>query len=146
MKISDAALDYITKPFEGLRLKAYPDPQSGGDPWTIGWGHTQGVKRGDTCTPEQALTWLHQDVAWAESVANKITTQLTQNQFDAVVDFIYNVGSGNFNSSTMKKKLNLGDLPGAGLEFNKWVRNALPGTIIRRQKETDWYYGKVDTA
>jgi len=52
----------LIKQHEGLRLKAYPDPGSGGDPWTIGYGHTAGVRKGDTCTKEQAEHWLDEDI------------------------------------------------------------------------------------
>lgn len=137
----------LTVPSEGFRAKAYPDPKTGGAPWTIAYGHTEGVKEGDICTQTQGLIWLGSDMSVAEKCINdNVTAPLTQNQFDAIADFIYNVGVGNFLSSTLLKKLNAGDMTGASLEFNKWVRNALPGTIIRRQKETDWFnYGKVDT-
>lgn len=63
--ISARGLDLI-KAHEGLRLDAYPDPASGGDPWTIGYGHTQGVEPGQRITQEQADAFLRDDVAWVE--------------------------------------------------------------------------------
>ena len=88
----------LTESFEGCRLVAYQD-QNG--VWTIGYGHTQGVAAGMTCTQEQAQAWLLEDIQWAVSVVNsQVTVSLTQNEFNALVDFVYNVGSGNFTSST----------------------------------------------
>ena len=55
----------IAKRHEGLRLTAYPDPATSGAPWTIGYGHTRGVRPGDTCSREQAEAWFEQD--WAEA-------------------------------------------------------------------------------
>jgi lysozyme len=108
----------LTEEFEGCRLNAYQD--SAGI-WTLGYGHTAGVEAGDTCTQAQAAAWLLADVQWAVSVVQKaVTVALTQNQFDALVDFVFNAGSGNFQSSTMLKLLNAGDYAGAALQFPRW--------------------------
>ena len=116
----------LTESFESCRLVAYQD--SGGR-WTIGYGHTAGVKEGDTCTQEQAEQWLSEDIQWASSVVNKnVTVTLTQQEFDALVDFVYNLGSGNFENSTLLELLNSGDYAGAAEQFERW--NKVHGTII----------------
>jgi lysozyme len=109
---------HLTQSFEQCRLSAYPD--SKGVP-TIGWGHTRGVKLGDTCTQAQADAWLLEDVQTAVAAVNRlVTVSLSQHQFDALVDFTFNAGQGNFASSTMLRKLNAGDMQGAEEEFAKW--------------------------
>lgn len=129
----------MLREFEGLRLQAYPDPGSGGDPWTIGYGHTKGVKRGDTCTKEQAEAWLLEDAAEAEeAITRMVTVPLTQEQRDALVSFVFNLGAGNLKQSTLLRKLNAGDYTGAANEFKRWVNAAgkpMPGLIRRRAAE-----------
>ncbi len=81
----------LIKHFESCRLKAYPD--SAGI-WTIGWGHTKGVKRGDTCTKEQADAWLTEDLSIAEKrLDNLIKIDLTENERDALISMAYNLKS-----------------------------------------------------
>ena len=94
----------LTEQFEGCRLSAYKD-QVG--VWTIGYGHTEpDVKPGITITNAQAEALLAQDVKRAEScVNNLVSVQLTQQEFDALVDFIFNLGTGAFSSSTMLREL-----------------------------------------
>lgn len=94
MQTSDRGLEFI-KHHEGLETKAYPDPGSAdGHPWTIGVGHTKGVKKGDTCTVAQAMEWLREDVRTAEAaVLRLVKVPLTQAQFDALVSFVFNVGA-----------------------------------------------------
>ncbi|MDO8682413.1 MAG: lysozyme, partial [Armatimonadota bacterium] len=85
MKCSDEGLRFIME-FEGCVLAAYPDPATGGEPWTIGVGHTGGVQPGDTCTEEQALAWLRDDAGTAERCVNaSVKGQLTQ-QINQVQD------------------------------------------------------------
>lgn len=147
MKISDAAVEKLTKSFEGLRLKAYPDPGTGGVPWTIGYGHTRGVKEGDTCTERQADEWLRSDLRWAEeAVKDLVGDSLTQYQFDALVDFVFNIGRSQFEKSTLLKKLILKDYVTASKEFNRWKYagpKILIGLARRRQAETDWFNGDI---
>ena len=139
-KASDDVIEQLIKPSEGLRLKAYPDPQSGGKPWTIGYGHTKGVKKGDICTKDMADTWLREDIKWAEDAVNQLAkVPLTQSQFDALVDFVFNIGRPRFALSTMLRKLNAKDYTGAAAEFARWTYRALPGTLIRRDKEKEWF-------
>lgn len=135
MKISQAGLDLI-KRFEGLETKAYRCPAG---ILTIGYGHTTGVKEGDTCTPEQAEVWLREDCQVAElTVSANVNVHLNQNQFDALVSFIFNLGSGNFVKSTLLKKLNTSDYRGAADELDRWVNaggRKLPGLVKRRAAE-----------
>ena len=131
---------HLTEGFEGVRLTAYPDPATGGDPWTIGYGHTgPEVHSGMTITQEQAENYLMQDVAKAAADVNsKVTVEITQNEFDALVDFAFNCGCGNLNNSTLLKKLNAGDYEGAAHEFEKWDMAAghhMAGLLRRRQAE-----------
>lgn len=137
---------HLTENFEGLRLTAYPDPATHGDPWTIGYGHTGAeVHQGMTITQEQAEEFLMQDVQKAvQTVNSKEHTDLTQNEFDALVDFVFNCGAGNFAGSTLLKKINAGDMEGAALEFQKWDKAAghvMAGLVRRRQAETDLFKG-----
>lgn len=129
----------LIRQFEGLRLKAYPDPASGGDPWTIGFGHTRGVKQGDTCTAEQAEQWLIDDAAEAElGVLRATTANLTQGQLDALVSFVFNLGAGAYARSTLCRKINAGDMAGAAREFARWNLGGgkvMPGLVKRRAAE-----------
>lgn len=141
MKISQDALDQLIKAFEGLRLKAYPDPKTGGDPWTIGYGHTGNVKQGDICTEELANQYLCADVqSFERAVEKMVNVPLKQSQFDALVSFAFNLGATKLKGSTLLKKLNDGDYNGAALEFLKWkLPISLPGILRRRQAEMKWF-------
>jgi lysozyme len=148
MDMSNNGLD-LTKISEGLRTEAYPDPGTGGDPWTIGYGHTNGVYPGETCTDGQATAWLREDIGWAENVIRNcpFAGQLKQQEFDALVDFVFNVGTGqpghkdgfvwlrDGNHSTIYRKLVGGDDAGAANEFPKWDLPPLPGIVTRRRRE-----------
>jgi lysozyme len=128
--------EQLTEGFEGCRLIAYQD-QVGR--WTIGYGHTQGVKQGDSCTPQQAEALLTADMAWAEAFVNHIVTRtLTQGEFDALVDFTFNLGSGNLQSSTLLKLVDEGQFEAAAKEFEKWDLaggKVVAGLLRRRQAE-----------
>ena len=103
MQYSEAGLR-LTEGFEGVRLRAYLD--SRGIP-TIGYGHTKGVQLGVTCTPEQAEAWLAEDEAWAVSIVNSLVhVPLTQGEFDVLVDFTFNCGSGTLQHSTLLQSVN----------------------------------------
>jgi lysozyme len=129
----------IIREFEGLRLKAYPDPASGGDPWTIGYGHTLDVEPGDTCALEEAEQWLLDDCADAEvAILRHVKVALSQGQLDALISFVFNLGAGNFATSTLLRKLNAGDYVGAWQEFGRWNNAAgkvMPGLTRRRAAE-----------
>lgn len=141
MTYSEAGLK-LTESFEGCRLTSYQD--SGGI-WTLGYGHVQGITEGMTCTQEQAEEWLDEDIQWAERIVNQyVVVQLSQNQFDALVDFVFNIGSGNFVSSSLLEFLNQGSYQSAAQEFPRWDRAAgqvLPGLLRRRQAEQAMFLG-----
>lgn len=145
MKTSQSGLDFIAE-HEGLRLHAYPDPATGGEPITIGVGRAHGVKLGDTCTKEQALQWLAEDVETAEDAVNRlVTAELTQNMYDSLVSFVFNCGAGNFASSTLLKMLNAGDYEGASGQFKRWSRAAgkvMAGLVKRRHAEASLFDGE----
>lgn len=126
----------LTERFEGCRLTAYPDT---GGVWTIGYGHTHGVLEGMTCTREQALAWLEQDTREAAAAVNRlVTVPLKQAHFDALVDFVFNLGVGAFARSTMLKDINAGNLAAAAAQFPLWDHDAgrvLAGLLHRRLAE-----------
>ncbi len=135
LSLSQNGVDLI-KSFEGLRLNSYQDSAG---VWTIGYGHTAGVGPGQTITREQAESLLRQDVQWAQdAVRDNVDVPITQNQFDALVSFTFNVGAGAFGSSTLLSKLNGGDYAGAQQEFGRWVHaggQRLEGLVRRRGDE-----------
>ncbi|WP_010117524.1 lysozyme [Acinetobacter sp. P8-3-8] len=138
MKISTNGIDLICS-FEGLRLKAYDD---GVGVWTIGYGTTMingtKVKKGDTCTLEQAKSYMAQDLKQFESAVNQVKVPLNQNQYDALVSLAYNIGVSAFLNSTLLKKLNAKDYKGAAEQFLRWNRaggKVMRGLTNRRAKE-----------
>jgi len=139
MQISEKGLDLI-KRFEGCQLSAYRCPAG---VLTIGYGHTHGVHAGDTCTPRQAELWLTEDCSVAElTIESNVKVPVNQNQFDALVSFVFNLGAGNFVKSTLLKKLNAGDYTGAAIEFDCWVNaggRKLPGLVKRRAAERELF-------
>lgn len=140
-RISTEGLEAI-KRHEGVRLTAYPDPGSGGEPWTIGYGHTGGVTPGMKIDQAQANAYLQADVKRFEDAVNRLAPKTTQGQFDALVSFAFNLGEGNLAKSTLLKKHNAGDYAGAQAEFGKWVNASgrrLPGLVKRRADEAKRY-------
>lgn len=138
----------IVKSFEGLSLKAYPDPGTGGEPWTIGYGHTSAagppnVYQGLSITRTEAEDTLKRDLnQYEKTVASSVTRTANSNQFSAMVSFTFNVGPGNFQSSTLLKKHNAGDFAGASDEFLRWVYaggKVMPGLERRRKSERALY-------
>lgn len=131
------------------RVQAYPDPGSGGDPWTIGYGSTgPDIKKGTVWTRKQAEDRF---VAHVSEFAEKVTrllggTATTQAQFDAMVSLAYNVGVGNLSSSTLLKFHKAGRYVEAANEFARWNKAAgkvMPGLIHRRAEEAKLYRGEV---
>lgn len=135
MKYSKKGLQ-LTEGFESCKLKAYQDSKG---VWTIGYGHTGNVLPGMTCTQAQAEAWLLMDIAWAEREVNRLVkVPLSQGEFDALVDFVFNCGAGNFQHSTLLELLNHNDYVKAATEFEKWDRCGgveLPGLLRRRKAE-----------
>ncbi|MBI6162465.1 lysozyme [Serratia liquefaciens] len=131
------------KGFEALRLVAYPDPGTGGKPWTNGWGHTKGVKPGDRITEAQAEQFLSDDLAVFELTVNSaIKRTMTQNQFDAMVSLAFNIGGPEFAQSTLVKKFNTGDVLGAADQFPRWKFSGgkvMPGLVKRRAAEREMF-------
>jgi lysozyme len=119
--ITKEGLDFI-QDVEGCKLFAYLDI---GGVWTIGVGHTgPEVVKGLTCSMEQALQWLKEDSEEAqEAIRQSVEGLLTQNQFNALVSFVFNVGINAFKKSTMLKLINKGDFDGAAKEFTKWNKD-----------------------
>jgi lysozyme len=130
----------LTEQFEaagGPALVAYrPLPT---DRWTLGFGHTAGVEEGMTCSPEQATQWLLDDVQEAENAVNRLVKiGLTQEEFDALVDLVFNIGVTAFANSTMLRLLNENDIQGAIDEFDKWDMSGgkvVAGLLRRRDAE-----------
>jgi lysozyme len=112
-------VEQLTEGFEAKRLSAYiPRP---GDVPTIGYGHTRGVKMGDVCTDEQAVAWLQEDYVICEKDVNDhVNIPLTQGEFDALVDFCFNLGGRSLNNSTLLRLLNAGEYKLAAHEFERW--------------------------
>lgn len=142
MKLSQKGIELI-KQFEGYSSKAYPDPATGGAPWTIGYGTTKGVKPGMVITAQQAEKMLRDDVAKFESgVSSLITAPTTQGQFDAMVSLAYNIGLGNFGKSTLLKKHNARCYTCAADQFRVWNRangKVMNGLTKRRAAERQVY-------
>lgn len=142
MKTSDAGLNLI-KQFEGLSLKAYKCPAG---VMTIGYGSTSGVKQGMVITERQAVERLKQDVRVAEVVLNKLDVNFTQNQFDALVSWNFNLGVGAFATSTLKKKIVArADDESICAEIVKWVNaggKPLVGLKRRRVAEANMFIGR----
>ena len=140
MKTSPKGIALI-KEFEGLRLKAYHCP---GGVWTIGYGHTAGVKPGMVITKAQAEEYLKADLIAFERYLNGLGLALNQNQFDALVSFIYNVGTGNFSNSTLLRKVRANPQDNSIMdEFLRWVYSkgrVLPGLQRRRLAEMKLYF------
>jgi GH24 family phage-related lysozyme (muramidase) len=139
-RINSAGLEII-KHFEGLELRAYQDPVG---IWTIGYGHTAAagpptVTAGQTITEAEAEAILRRDLELFETgVRGLVKVPVNSNQFSALVSFSFNVGLGALETSTLLRKLNAGDYPGAANELPRWVKaggQTLPGLVRRRDAE-----------
>ena len=142
MKISQKGIDLIKK-FEGCKLYAYSD--SVGIP-TIGYGHTNGVKMGMCITQKQADDFLRDDVTICEKALNTCRTNFTQNQFDALCSWIFNLGTANFNSSTMRKYIVARksdvEITDQLIKWHNAGGNPLTGLKRRRVAEANMFLGK----
>ena len=136
MNIPNQAIALI-KQFEGCRLSAYQDIRG---IWTIGFGETAGVTEGMTITQEQADEYLARDLqSFAAAIDRLITTKLNDNQFSALLDFTYNLGSGTLQRSTLRMQINRGELSGIPRQLEKYCYAGTiksTGLIRRRQAET----------
>jgi lysozyme len=130
----------LTRSFEGCRFRAYRD---GGGVLTIAYGHTKGVREGQECNMEQAVAWLRADVQEAVDAVNRLVkVALTQNRFDALVDFVFNLGAGAFAGSTLLRLLNAGDYEGAQKQFARWNKDngkVVAGLTRRRAAEANMF-------
>lgn len=139
MTISPNGISFIES-LEGIKLQAYADSSG---VWTIGVGHTAGVKQGDTCNQQQVDQWLLEDLGVAEACINDcVTVPLSQNQYDALVSFTFNVGCHAFRTSTLLVLLNRGQIAGAANQFLAWNRaggNAVTGLTNRRIRERELF-------
>ena len=145
MNISKEGIDLI-KHFEGCRLEAYEDAV--GVP-TIAYGRIKDVEMGDSCTQAQAEAWLDEELHEYEGYINDaVTVALTQNQFDSLVSWVYNLGPSNLKSSTMLKVLNkeqYADVPEQIQRWNKAGGKVLEGLTKRRNAEALLFEGKAWT-
>ena len=142
MRTSVAGIELIKK-FEGCRLMSYKCPAG---VWTIGYGHTGGVKQGQTITQSQAEQYLISDLAKFEAHVEKFYKKYcwNQNEFDAMVSFAYNIGSinqltafGTRSKDVVKEKIKL---------YNKAGGKVLPGLVRRRQAEYELFTKNVESA
>jgi lysozyme len=140
MKISPDGLDLIKK-HESLMLHAYKCP---GDKWTIGYGHTRTAKKGMVINEKRADQFLVSDLRFSENVVRTLPCTLSQNQFDALVSFVFNVGSGNFLTSTLRKRIIADPFdPDIARQFKRWVYakgRKLRGLEKRRAEEAELYF------
>jgi lysozyme len=131
----------LTKSFEGLHLEAYRDCAG---VWTIGYGHTGStLAAGQAISEPEAEELLRADVAEAVVCVNRwVKSVISQNQFDAMVDFCFNAGRGSFLQSTLLRKVNSGDLAGATAQFALWVHaggEVIDGLVRRRKAEAELF-------
>jgi GH24 family phage-related lysozyme (muramidase) len=145
------ATELLIKPFEGYHkrlpdggCKAYPDPGTGAEPWTIGWGSTgRGIYRDTVWTRQQAEQALEAHVkhfafgvlGFSPGIINE-----PPRRFAALISFSYNCGLGNYKISTLRKRVNQGDWNSAYYEIQKWNKAAgrvLPGLVRRRLAEAN---------
>ena len=141
-RVNDETLQLIRQ-WEGLRLKAYQDV---GGIWTIGYGHTLTAREGQVINGMQAETLLRQDLSIAEAaVSRMVAVVLTDNQFGALVSWVYNVGIGAATGSTLVRKLNTGDyaaVPSELMRWNKVGKREVTGLTNRRAAEAGlWVRG-----
>ncbi len=147
MNISENGLALI-KRFEGCSLKAYPDPATGGAPWTIGYGWTRPVD-GVAVHPGMEINQAKAEqllrcgiVSYEQDISKLVRVRINQNQFDALVSLAWNIGTRAFSTSTLLQKLNSGDYLGAADQFLRWVNaggREMPGLVTRRRAERDLF-------
>ena len=133
------AVEFI-RSWEGERLKAY---QCTAGVWTIGVGHTKGVKEGDQITLMQSNELLLSDLeGFKKEMIPLVSVLVTKGQFVALLSFVFNLGTKNFMTSTLRKKLNKEDFEGASFEFLKWKYangEEVRGLLSRRKAERELF-------
>ena len=129
----------MIKEFEGCRLTSYPDPASGGDPWTVGIGHTgPEVVPGYEITQAVANQLLRDDLdRFEKGISDQINVPLNQEQFDALVSWAFNCGLGATGDSSLRRRLNAGEEVNTVIaeELPRWTSGGMPGLIRRRNAE-----------
>ena len=142
MKTSAEGVALIKK-FEGCKLQSY---LCSADVWTLGFGHTRGVKDGDSCTQEQAEQTLVDDLFEFEKYVHKhVNVALDQNQFDALVAWTFNLGPTNLRESTLLKRVNEERFSDVPTEIRRWNRaggEVVQGLVRRRAAEALLWEGK----
>lgn len=139
------SLDSFEERYEGCKLIAYQDMVN---VWTIGYGHTLGVHAGMSITLTQAAQFLDEDLQVAEHAVNAlVNVYLTQGEFDALVDFVFQFGDLRFKCSTMLNFINQSDFENAALEFDKWdhAGGQVVASILRRRQEDTQIFDGVET-
>jgi GH24 family phage-related lysozyme (muramidase) len=137
----------LLKTWEGCRLSAYPDPASGGDPWTIGYGHTgPEVHAGLVITQQQADAWLLSDAAVAARAIDRLVgdVAMSPRQRDALISFCFNVGAGAVEGSTLRRRLLAGEQVGKVLaeELPRWCHGPQgPMEGLRRRRAAEVRHG-----
>lgn len=153
MNISPAWLDYclpLVKASEGCRLTAYPDPGTGGAPWTIGYGCTgPGIVEGTCWTQAQAEQALRDRLLneFNPAVTAAVRVRLTPRMRAALNSLAYNIGASAFARSTLVRLLNAGDYAGAADQFGVWKRaggKVMPGLVTRRARERELFLQGVE--
>tara|TARA_A100000172_G_scaffold27531_1_gene16179 strand:- start:7538 stop:7984 length:447 start_codon:yes stop_codon:yes gene_type:complete len=143
MRVTSSEGIALIKKFEGCELEAY---QCSANVWTLGYGHTAGVSEGDTCTEADAETMLAEDLQEFENYVNDlVTSDLSQNEFDALVAWTYNLGPGALKESTLLRRLNDGDYEDVPYQIKRWNRaggEVLPGLTRRREAEALLFQGE----
>jgi len=138
--ITDDTVAFIAH-WEGFKSHAYYDAT--GHVWTIGYGHTKAVYKDMVCTKAEALKWLKTDANRVAKYINSLDMNINQEQFDALVSFGYNVGTGSLRQSTLLKYVKHSAPAGNVMtEFYKWIRSGgkvLPGLVLRREGEAMLY-------
>ena len=137
MKTGKAGIALIQR-FEGLELEAYQDSAG---VWTIGWGHTKDVRRGQVINEDKALELLRVDLAEAESAVSRLRA-LNQNQFDALVSFTFNLGSGWMGDSGLIRAIDEQKWAYVPREITRWVHaggKPLLGLARRRVAEAELF-------
>lgn len=144
MKASNKGITLI-KEFEGLRLMAYQDVKG---VWTIGYGHTKTAREGMVITKMEAEALLREDLSeFEKSVYTHVYADLNQNQFDALVSLVYNIGPAAFKASTLRKLINAkADQEVITTQWRRWNKSGgkvYPGLKNRRASEIRLYFTKV---